>query len=696
MRNLLRIGVLIAVFLFSVSLSNAFAQQTNADNTGTGVLDQRIFLPMIQGGGVESGQQEVMAARGTNQLIIRYHDTVQAADADHTVQIDVLNEVAGTAFVFEREMADGAFVVRSSDWMSGTRLNDVVNSFLTLSEIDYAEPDYILQSMATPNDQRYSEQWHYFAPSSGNYGVNLPAAWDITTGSANVVIAVIDSGIRNHAELSGRIVQGYDFISDPLTANDGNGRDSDPSDPGNWVTAAESASGYFAGCSVHDSSWHGTHVAGTIAANSNNSIGVAGINWKSKILSSRVIGKCGGYTSDIADAIRWSAGLSVNGVPANANPARVLNLSLGGQNTCGTTMQNSINAAVGAGSVVVVSAGNDNADARNVSPANCSNVITVAATGSTGSRAYYSNYGSMVEISAPGGDSHLGKTVLSTLNSGITTPTADSYAFYQGTSMAAPHVAGVVSLMFSINPNLTPSQVISLLQTNATRFPAGSTCNTSTCGAGIVNAAASVAAAKALLGSPPGAFSKNSPGNGSAMQSGSTVISWGVSTGAIQYEYCVDIINNNVCDGSWVNNGTSTSANISNASAGSVYYWQVRASNSAGRVEANNNVWWSFTVQLAQPPVNFSKLSPYNNQSNVALTTKLSWTPSFGATYYQYCFDTVNNSSCDGTWINVGSNTQVSISGLTSKKTYYWQVRAGNTAGMADANSGSWWQFKTN
>ena len=208
-----------------------------------------------------------------------------------------------------------------------------------------------------------------FAPSSGNYGIDLPGARDITPRlAAAITIGVIDTGYRPHVDLAGRFVAGYDFIGDPLVANDGDGRDSDPLDPGDWITSAENASGYFAGCGVSNSSWHGTHVSGTIGAVANNGIGVAGINQVSKIQPLRVLGKCGGYTSDIADAIRWAAGLTVTGVPANPTPDRVVNISLGGSGACGSTFQNAINAAVAAGTVVVVAAGNSNANAANFTP----------------------------------------------------------------------------------------------------------------------------------------------------------------------------------------------------------------------------------------------------------------------------------------------------------------------------------------
>ena len=190
--------------------------------------------------------------------------------------------------------------------------------------VEYAEPDRIMRRTLTPNDTRYNEQWHYFEAAGG---INAPPAWDKSTG-AGVVTAVIDTGYRPHADLAGNILPGYDFISDTFVANDGNGRDSDASDPGDWINAGECGPGDPA--AFESSSWHGTHVAGTIAALTNNASGVAGIAFNAKVVPARVLGKCGGYTSDIADAIVWTSGGSVSGVPANANPAKVLNISLGG------------------------------------------------------------------------------------------------------------------------------------------------------------------------------------------------------------------------------------------------------------------------------------------------------------------------------------------------------------------------------
>jgi serine protease len=366
------------------------------------------------------------------------------------------------------------------------------------------EPDIVVHPAAAPvNDNFWSSQWDLSDAGAGaaDYSIHAPDAWTITTGSAALTIAVIDTGITNHADLAGRTVAGYDFVSDLGAANDGTGRDADPSDPGDWVTRSEASNigSYFYGCQASPSSWHGTHVAGTIAASANNSIGIAGINWASKIQPVRALGKCGGYLSDIADAITWASGGSVPGVPANATPAKVINLSLGGTASCNLYMQSAINAARAAGSIIVVAAGNDNTDASAFTPANCNGVIAVAATGRNGKRASYSNYGSIITVAAPGGSSS-DTGILSTINNGTTVPVNDGnnyYASYQGTSMATPHVAGVISLLLSKNPALTQSDILELITKTATPFPpdtGGHPCSTSgNCGAGVINAASALA-----------------------------------------------------------------------------------------------------------------------------------------------------------------------------------------------------------
>ncbi|HWM19598.1 MAG TPA: S8 family serine peptidase, partial [Ilumatobacteraceae bacterium] len=290
------------------------------------------------------------------------------------------------------------------------------------------------------------------------------------------------------------------MISSPAAARDGGGRDSDPFDEGS-------------ACGGNPSSWHGLHVAGTIGAETGNGTGIAGVDQQARIQPVRVLGMCGGSATDVADAIRWAAGLSVPGAPPNATPAKVINLSLGGPGNCMAIEQDAINAAVAAGAVVVVAAGNESVDLDNspVSPANCANVITVAATSRFGDRAGYSNFGSTVEIAGPGGEqiSNPDERILSTLNSGLVDPdlTAGGWVYrrYQGTSMAAPHVSGVISLMLAADPGLTGAEILQILRDTATAFPPSPfdplyTCSNDPaalhhCGAGIVDAGAAVFAA---------------------------------------------------------------------------------------------------------------------------------------------------------------------------------------------------------
>ncbi|MCS6848199.1 MAG: S8 family peptidase [Anaerolineae bacterium] len=430
-----------------------------------------------------------MAANAAGRDVAPMH--VLTADAMRT-----LSAQAGVALTHVREMSGEAHVLRLPQPLPYDEVERIAKRLEQLDEVEYASPSGWRFIALTPDDSLYGQQWHYFAPAPGNYGANLPAAWDITTGTASIVVSVIDTGILfDHPDLAGRTVPGYDFITNLFVARDGDGRDADASDPGDWSIASDP-------CGASPSSWHGTHVAGTIGAATNNGTGVAGINWVSKILPVRALGRCGGTDADIIDSMRWSAGLSVPGVPANSNPARVINMSLGGSGSCTSALQNAVNAVIAANSVLVVAAGNENSPAVGFTPGNCNGVITVAATNRNGDKASYSNFGSVVEISAPGGESG-SDGVLSTLNAGTTTPAAHNYVFYKGTSMAAPHVAGVVSLMLSVNASLTPAQVLSLLQTTVTPFPSGSTCNISNCGAGIVNAAAAVQAAQGSGGPPP-------------------------------------------------------------------------------------------------------------------------------------------------------------------------------------------------
>ena len=430
----------------------------------------------------------------TDRVIVKYknNSTLGQTASMSDAQLATLAQRSGMNLRHLRRLADGAQLLRLENKQNGLRMADVVAALQADSNVEYAEADIKMYPLAVPNDSRYNEQWQYFETTGG---LNLPAAWDSTQG-AGVVIAVIDTGYRPHADLAANILPGYDMISDITTAQDGNARDADASDNGDW----EPAGACYTGSPASNSSWHGTHVAGTIAAVTNNNLGVAGVAYAAKVLPVRVLGRCGGYLSDIADGMIWAAGGSVAGVPANPNPAKVLNLSLGGSGSRSTTSQNAINTARSLGATVVIAAGNETANASNSNPANCTGVVVVAATHRTGGRAYYSNYGSVVDVAAPGGDVTNGSAngILSTLNVGLTTPGADSYDFYQGTSMATPHVAGVAALLYAVKPTITPDEVETTLKSTARAFPA--TC--SQCGTGIVDAAAAIAAAASVTPPP--------------------------------------------------------------------------------------------------------------------------------------------------------------------------------------------------
>jgi serine protease len=448
------------------------------------------------GAGISPAPAPITGSQGlgegmTDRIIVKYRDA-SAGGTPTSATLGVARVAGnrqGVSLSHLRRTQSGADVMSLNRNLSMQQARALAEDLKSGdSNVEYAEPDRVLNALFVPNDSYYSQQWDYFDAVGG---LNLPTAWDKSTGKG-VVVAVLDTGIRPHADLAANLLPGYDFISTNLVSNDGTGRDADPSDPGDATTAGLC----YSGSPASKSSWHGTHVAGTIAAVSNNGSGIAGVAFGAKVLPVRVLGRCGGYTSDIADAIIWASGGAVAGVPANANPARVINMSLGGSGACDTTTQNAINSARSRGTVVVVAAGNSNANAAQFSPASCTGVITVAATGKTGGKASYSNFGANVTVAAPGGDGGAG--ILSTLNAGTSAPGADSYASYMGTSMATPHVAGVVALMLSRNSALKPDDVASKLKSTARAFPA--TC--SQCGSGIVNASAAVDAAAGTTPAP--------------------------------------------------------------------------------------------------------------------------------------------------------------------------------------------------
>ncbi len=485
--------------------------------------------PLLAGAGVPEFHTGAKAAKfinTTDRLIVKYKDAspsmkgaanVPALGKDRMAAVTRAGQQFGLTMKMLHSTATGAHVIKLDKKMTVDEVAALAKDLADRDpSIEYAEPDRMMRKLATPNDPRYAEQWHYFET---NGGLRLNTAWDKATGTG-VNVAVIDTGYRPHVDMTGQFVGGYDFISDAAISNDGGGRDSDAKDTGDAIVAGECGNGEPE--QDQSSSWHGTHVAGTIAALTNNGVGVAGVAYNAKIVPVRVLGKCGGYTSDIADAIIWSSGGTVTGVPANANKAKVINMSLGGGGACDATTQSAINSARSRGTVVIVAAGNENTNASGSNPANCAGVVTVAAVNRSGGRAWYSNYGSVVDVAAPGGDTSVtANGILSTLNAGTGAPGADNYAFYQGTSMATPHVAGVAALMFSVNQNLTPDEIESKLKSTTRAFPA--TCTS--CGTGIVNATAAVDSAIVIVNTINEAESNNTTGTANTVTtSGTTVL----------------------------------------------------------------------------------------------------------------------------------------------------------------------------
>jgi serine protease len=412
--------------------------------------------------------------------------TLDSAQSDSAKAAETAVQKAGGGTVSAVKQINDTTVAVTLDNTSTAKADQISDKASALSGVDVAEVSRKVYPTST-NDTYYSSLWNINDASSSTYGVDAEDAWGTSTGSG-AVIGVVDTGITTHSDLSANVITGYDFISDSSNAGDGNGWDSDPTDVGDWYGS-------------DSSSWHGTHVSGIAAAVANNSTGVAGVAPDASIEPLRVLGHYGGDESDIIAAVEWGAGLSVSGVSTNAHPADVLNLSLGGSGSCSTAMQTAIDEATAAGTVVVVAAGNSAESLANSFPANCNNVVRVTATDANGNLACFSNYGTSgyaATVAAPGTTSYncstyTGSGILSTWNSGTTTSSTQTYGRMSGTSMATPHVTGVVALLRAVNSSLTVSQITNLL--TSTAEPLADSCSATAAGAGIVDAAAAVAAA---------------------------------------------------------------------------------------------------------------------------------------------------------------------------------------------------------
>lgn len=481
-------------------------------------------------------------------VTLKQASKAQAADASSAVaeRLARTAQRPGLPSARLRQTSERHFVLTAADSAPSGSLQDTVTALRQDPMVLAVEPDLRRKRHnVVPNDPLYANttfastqpvgQWHL----KGNAGdvksaINAEAAWSYTQGSASVVIAVLDTGVRfDHPDLrrltaGGRLLDGYDFVSEDgpnqfIAANDGSGWDSDPSDPGDWIDAALIAANASAlsDCSEEDSSWHGTRTAGIIGALSQNGTGISGIDWNALILPVRVLGRCGGFTSDIVSGMRWAAGLHVIGVPDNFHPAKVINMSLGGSGACSVMEQVAVDEIIARGTVIVASAGNSGQGVE--SPGNCRGVITVGGVRHTGTKVGYSSLGPEVTVTAPAGNCvNVGAnqaclySIDTTTDSGTKAPAGASYTDQMnsnvGTSFSAPMVAAVAGLMLGINPTLTPAQTKAAIQSSSRPFPVDPTlaacpgsiasgdnvgqcnCTTTQCGAGMLDALAAVKA----------------------------------------------------------------------------------------------------------------------------------------------------------------------------------------------------------
>jgi serine protease len=472
-----------------------------------------------------------------------------------------LAQRSGLVMAKSRQVTPSMHVLFLQNTLYGADVNAVLKKLRADPAVQFADVDQRRYGHAVPNDPLFvstagaSGQWFMQAPSATvlNLGgvatedlsaTDAVSAWAITTGSTGTVIADVDTGVRfDHPDLlragfGGRLLPGYDFVDQDynpkspfnalgtfLIANDGDGWDPDPSDPGDWINSTDQMNALFPSstCPTQDSSWHGTRVMGVLGALTNNGVGVAGMTWNPYLLPVRALGKCGGYDSDIIAGMQWAAGMSVtdpagNPVPDNPFPADIINLSLGGTGSCPSMYSSVIPTLTSMGVLVVASAGNENGPVD--APGNCPGVLAVAGLRNVGTKVGYSSFGPEVGIAAPAGNCVTSsggcyRPIDTTVNTGLTAPSVNSYTDQinpnLGTSFSAPIVSGIAALMRAVNANLTPPQLIARIKSSANPFPANTgglpvcpatdpttqecSCVTTQCGAGMVNALSAVNAA---------------------------------------------------------------------------------------------------------------------------------------------------------------------------------------------------------
>lgn len=467
----------------------------------------------------------------TDQIIVKWRgeDSARTAAA-RSSKLQSLSSSVGTRLQSKQRITGDTEVLKVDQQLDAASMQEILRQLAADPQVEYAVADERRWAHAVPNDPLFVTQWYFVGAEAA--ATHADQAWDVTVGSSSTIVAVLDTGVRyDHPDLSrislgGKLLDGFDFVSNVAVANDGNGPDADATDPGDWVNSADISQPSFSGCELSDSSWHGTRVSSLIAAITNNAGGMAGTGWNTLVLPVRVLGKCGGNDSDIIAGMRWAAGLSVFGAPANPTPAKIINLSLGGDGVCSAAYQSAVSEIVAQGVVIVVSVGNDGSSVS--TPANCSGVIGVTGLRHAGTKVGFSNLGLDAALGAPGGNcvnTAPGAPCLFSItaasNNGTTTPSQSTYTdqfnINVGTSFSAPLVAGAAALMHAVNTRLSPDQYRIILRETAATFPTGSSttatvchiptgpgdlqtqeciCTTSTCGAGMLNTTAAVLAAQ--------------------------------------------------------------------------------------------------------------------------------------------------------------------------------------------------------
>jgi serine protease len=597
---------------------------------------------------------EVIVGFKSDASVMRKHVLAATAQGDAVRQVLVqrassLGGRVGRTLQAGAAVGERAQVVRAA----GVDAATLARQLAADPDVAYAVPNGRKRIVAAPNDPLYpaaasgtrasgpdSGQWYLRAPDTTiKSAVDIEAAWARTTGSNSVVVAVLDTGVRfEHPDLGraasgGQLLPGYDFIDDTNTANDGGGRDGDPSDPGDWITAGEDRAGAFAGCGAGNSSWHGTATGSIVGARANNSIGMAGSAPGVRVQPVRVLGKCGGYDSDIMAGMRWAAGISVPGVPANPTPAKVLNMSLGGTGVCSAAYQAVVDEILARGVTIVAAAGNS-AGGPVSEPANCRGVVGVLALRHAGTKVGFSDLGSEITIAAPGGNcinitagSPCLYPILAATDRGTQGPVGstwtDSFDISVGTSFSSPLVAGVVALMVSQSPTISTDRIRVALTSTARAFPTTGAdngpddptpvatcqapssgvqqlqcyCTTGLCGAGMLDAGRAVAAVSGALAvvdlstaDPVAGSAVTFSGSGSQATPGATVVSYAWT----------------ILSGGGIVSAFTSATNASTASltptAGGSFTVQLVVTDSAGNSNTGLRTVTVAAAPVAQPP----------------------------------------------------------------------------------------------